>query len=228
MKKHIYFILPFFLSVSANHPMDGQQITITHFNDNQHRHNHAAFMHAASMGESGKVASFIDLGVDINKTGIAGNTVLIEASRWNHKAIVKLIIKAEADLNQPDGYGCTALMHAIRQGHIDIVRIFINSGADLNTRNTVGDTAIQMLKKLHKKQSISNNQLAILAMLKQAKKEQLKKEKRENIWKNEAKLLWLGHLKGSPEEQYEGSLFNQLPPEMIFKIKRHLYGEYER
>jgi ankyrin repeat protein len=68
-------------------------------------------------------------GADVNATGERGSTPLIEAARFGHEDICRLLIAAGADLTAKDNDGKTALMLAVQGDHEDVVRVLNQAGA---------------------------------------------------------------------------------------------------
>jgi len=77
-----------------------------------------------------------------NITDKYGRTALMQASRYGHEDIVKMLLAAEADPNLAEVTGDTALIVASREGHRDIVELLLNAGANPNRANRDGDTAL--------------------------------------------------------------------------------------
>merc|ERR1712168_402319 len=71
-----------------------------------------------------------------------GSTALIEASRFGHKDIVKLLINNNANINAKNKYGTTALMSAAHEGYNECVEILLQNNADVNIRSNYGHSAL--------------------------------------------------------------------------------------
>jgi ankyrin repeat protein len=67
--------------------------------------------------------------VNVNLTDAQGNTPLIEASRFGHDDVVRVLIERGANLNAKNKEGQTALMLAVKNGHDDVVRRLKEAGA---------------------------------------------------------------------------------------------------
>jgi len=67
-------------------------------------------------------------GADVNATNERGSTPLLEAARFGHDDICRVLIAAGADLKAKDNDGKTALMLAVQNNHDDVVRILKEAG----------------------------------------------------------------------------------------------------
>lgn len=68
-------------------------------------------------------------GADVNATDERGSTPLLEAARYGHEDICRILIAAGADLKSKDRDGKTALMLAIQGDHEEVVRVLKQAGA---------------------------------------------------------------------------------------------------
>jgi len=88
-----------------------------------------ALFRATIEGNTDMVRSLVSSpGVDINATNERGSTPLLEAARFGHDDICRVLIAAGADLKAKDKDGKTALMLAIQNNHDDVVRILKEAG----------------------------------------------------------------------------------------------------
>jgi len=69
-------------------------------------------------------------GVDVNATDETGSTPLLEAARYGHDDICRILIAAGANLKSKDRDGKTALQLAIQGNHDDVVRVLKQAGAN--------------------------------------------------------------------------------------------------
>ena len=67
-------------------------------------------------------------GADVNATNERGSTPLLEAARFGHEDICRVLIAAGADLKAKDNDGKTALMLAVQGDHDDVVRVLKQAG----------------------------------------------------------------------------------------------------
>lgn len=67
-------------------------------------------------------------GADVNATDERGSTPLLEAARYGHDDIARILIAAGADLNVKDNDGKTALMLAVQGNHDEVVRVLKQAG----------------------------------------------------------------------------------------------------
>ena len=68
-------------------------------------------------------------GVDVNATDETGSTPLLEAARFGHEDICRILIASGANLKSKDRDGKTALQLAIQGDHEDVVRVLKQAGA---------------------------------------------------------------------------------------------------
>ena len=69
-------------------------------------------------------------GVDVNATDETGSTPLLEAARFGHEDICRILIASGANLKSKDKDGKTALQLAIQGDHEDVVRVLKQAGAN--------------------------------------------------------------------------------------------------
>jgi hypothetical protein len=85
---------------------------------------------AASQGDISTVQYLLDRGASPNAEGVDGiSTALIDASIYNYKAIVQMLLSEGADVNQTDSEGKTALQRASQEGNEEIVQTLKRAGA---------------------------------------------------------------------------------------------------
>ena len=68
-------------------------------------------------------------GIDVNATESGGSTPLLEAARYGHEDISRILIAAGANLKAKDRDGKTALQLAIQGDHEEVVRVLNQAGA---------------------------------------------------------------------------------------------------
>ena len=89
-----------------------------------------ALFRATVEGNTDMVKSLLSSpGADVNATDERGNTPLLEAARYGHEDICRLLIAAGADLKAKDKDGKSALMLAVQNNHDDVVRVLKQAGA---------------------------------------------------------------------------------------------------
>lgn len=89
-----------------------------------------ALFRATIEGNTDMVKSLLSSpGADVNATDERGNTPLLEAARYGHEDICRVLIAAGADIKAKDKDGKTALMLAIQNNHDDVVRVLKQAGA---------------------------------------------------------------------------------------------------
>ena len=88
-----------------------------------------ALFRATIEGNTDMVKSLLSSpGADVNATNEAGSTPLLEAARYGHDEICRVLIAAGANLKARDKAGKTALMLAIQGNHDDVVRVLKQAG----------------------------------------------------------------------------------------------------
>jgi len=88
-----------------------------------------ALFRAVIEGNTDMVRSLLSTpGADVNATDARGSTPLLEAARYGHNDIARLLIAAGANVKAKDKDGKTALMLAIQGNHDDVVRVLKQSG----------------------------------------------------------------------------------------------------
>jgi ankyrin repeat protein len=88
-----------------------------------------ALFRATIEGNTDLVKSLVSSpGADVNATNERGSTPLLEAARFGHDDICRVLIAAGAKLNVKDNDGKTALMLAIQNNHDDVVRVLKQAG----------------------------------------------------------------------------------------------------
>jgi ankyrin repeat protein len=88
-----------------------------------------ALFRATREGNTDMVKSLLSSpGANVNATDDRGSTPLIEAARFGHNDICRVLIAAGADLKAKDKDGKTALMLAVQGDHDDVVRVLKQAG----------------------------------------------------------------------------------------------------
>jgi len=90
----------------------------------------------------GSARKWIETAPNLNIIDTDGYTVLMQAVRFGHTEVVKLLIEAGANLNVQDNDGYTALIWAIIRGYTEVAQLLIGAGADLNVQDNDGYTAL--------------------------------------------------------------------------------------
>jgi len=91
----------------------------------------AALFRATREGNTDMVRSLLSApGIDVNATDETGSTPLLEAARYGHDDICRILIAAGANLKSKDRDGKTALQLAIQGNHDDVVRVLKQAGAN--------------------------------------------------------------------------------------------------
>jgi ankyrin repeat protein len=88
-----------------------------------------ALFRATIEGNTDMVKSLLSSpGADVNATNERGSTPLLEAARYGHDDICRVLIAAGADLKAKDKDGKTALMLAVQGDHDEVVRLLKQAG----------------------------------------------------------------------------------------------------
>jgi outer membrane protein OmpA-like peptidoglycan-associated protein len=109
--------------------------------------NEKAMVDAVKNGDTAKVQSLLDKGVNPSLKTDDGKTILMLAAYLGHTDIVKLLIDKGADVYDQDKAGKTALMYAAEKGNIEIAKLLLENGADLNAVDNNGKTALQIAQE---------------------------------------------------------------------------------
>jgi ankyrin repeat protein len=88
-----------------------------------------ALFRATVEGNTDMVKSLLSSpGADVNATNERGSTPLLEAARYGHEDICRVLIAAGANLKAKDKDGKTALMLAVQGDHDEVVRVLKQAG----------------------------------------------------------------------------------------------------
>ena len=88
-----------------------------------------ALCRATREGNTDMVKSLLSSpGPDVNATCERRSTPLLEAARYGHEDITRVLIAAGADIKVKDADGKTALMLAVQGDHDEVVRVLKQAG----------------------------------------------------------------------------------------------------
>jgi ankyrin repeat protein len=88
-----------------------------------------ALFRATIEGNTDMVRSLLSSpGADVNATNANGSTPLLEAARYGHDDICRVLIAAGANLKAKDKDGKTALRLAVQGNHDEVVRVLKQAG----------------------------------------------------------------------------------------------------
>ena len=88
-----------------------------------------ALFRATIEGNTDMVRSLVSSpGADVNATNERGSTPRLEAARYGHDDITRVLIAAGADVKAKDNDGKTALMLAVQGNHDEVVRVLKQAG----------------------------------------------------------------------------------------------------
>ena len=89
-----------------------------------------ALLRAAREGHADAVEELLKTpGIDVNATDESGNTALLEAARFGHDHVARVLLASGADTKVRDKDGKTPLMLAIAGGHDEVVMALRQAGA---------------------------------------------------------------------------------------------------
>ena len=89
----------------------------------------AALFRATREGNTDMVRSLVSSpGAEVNATDERGSTPLLEAARYGHDDVTRVLIAAGADVKAKDKDGKTALMLAVQGNHDEVVRVLKQAG----------------------------------------------------------------------------------------------------
>lgn len=84
---------------------------------------------AAWKGDTDKVRTLLDQGVNVNET-FEGMTALMVAADYGHAQTARVLLAKGAYPDFKGKNGMTAMHLAVHSGHIDVVRVLLEAGAD--------------------------------------------------------------------------------------------------
>ena len=88
-----------------------------------------ALFRATREGNTDMVKSLLSSpGANVNATDDRGSTPLLEAARFGHEDICRVLIAAGADVKAKDKDGKSALMLAVQGDHDEVVRVLKQAG----------------------------------------------------------------------------------------------------
>ena len=100
------------------------------------------FVNAAELGDTDRVLTMLEQGIDINVTDDRGRTAILAATYGNKPDTVEALIQKGADLNLRDQRSDNALLYAGAEGRPEIVKLMVEAGADTTLTNRFGGTAL--------------------------------------------------------------------------------------
>jgi hypothetical protein len=103
-------------------------------------------MHAALLGDVGRISRLLSQGADINVVTPDGATALVYAATSNSPAAVKCLLNKGARLNEA---GRNALVAAVATNHPQNVSLLLKAGADPNSRNVEGESVLSISSRQH-------------------------------------------------------------------------------
>ncbi|XP_071122326.1 uncharacterized protein [Mytilus edulis] len=104
-------------------------------------------LHCCSIGDMQMIQWCCKQGVDVNKSGICGQSPLMVACRYGHTDIVRMLLNKAADCNKCDEIGQSPTLMASIYGHTTIVRILMDNGADYSKCDNLHQSPLFMACK---------------------------------------------------------------------------------
>ena len=80
-------------------------------------------------------------GANLQAQTTEGETCLYQAAYYNHKDVVRILLKAKCDVNAVNRLGQPILFAAAKQNLHDILEILLKNGADVNIQDAKGASA---------------------------------------------------------------------------------------
>ncbi|KAK6506511.1 hypothetical protein TWF506_011417 [Arthrobotrys conoides] len=77
----------------------------------------------------------VDVDANLEAVTKYGWTPLMEASRFGHEGVIKILVSAKAAINYQGFHGWTALHLAIRFGHPKVAQMLLEAGANPNLKD---------------------------------------------------------------------------------------------
>jgi hypothetical protein len=87
---------------------------------------------AARDNRTETVIDFVQRGMDVNTSDVAGTTLLMYAAGNGNNDILEFLLANRANIQKKNKYGDTAIGFAALKGHLDIVRRLVKAGAVIN------------------------------------------------------------------------------------------------
>ena len=104
------------------------------------------FLHyACRYGRADVIEAALQIMKDIDVPNQFGQTLLMVASVYGHRDVVRLImarIGDQVNVNARSRSGTTPLMYAVQNGHTAVVEVLLDHGSDVNLANQRGETPL--------------------------------------------------------------------------------------
>lgn len=104
-------------------------------------------LHCCSIGDMQMIQWCCKQGVDVNESGICGQSPLMVACRYGHTDIVRMLLNKAADCNKYDEIGESPTLMACIYGHTTIVMMLIHNGADYSKCDNLHQSPLFMACK---------------------------------------------------------------------------------
>lgn len=99
---------------------------------------------AAKKGDTKKIKSLLELGVDVNYEGSSGCTALHIATDHGHEKAVQVLLDNGANPSTKSSEGRTPLHSAARTGHTAVVQLLMEHGVEVQTKDPSGSTPLHI------------------------------------------------------------------------------------
>lgn len=101
---------------------------------NAHAGAYDDMLQAMKQNDAAKVLQLLELGMDVNTSDRAGNTLLMMAARNGQDELLEFLLRNRANVLKKNKYGDTALMLAALSGRTKAARELIQAGSELNPK----------------------------------------------------------------------------------------------
>ena len=91
-------------------------------------------LNAMKQNDTERIMALLQLGMDVNTSDRAGNTLLMMAARNGQQQLVVFLLKNNANVLSRNKYGDTALMLAALEGRASAVRALLQAGSDIDPK----------------------------------------------------------------------------------------------
>lgn len=112
---------------------------------------------AAGEGDTSRVMSLLESGVDVNARTSDDSYALNRAAVYNQDRTVRILLERGADPNVQNSEGDTPLICATKYagGHAAIVKLLVEGGTDLMIKDKDGKTALDYAKAKGQQKAIA-------------------------------------------------------------------------
>jgi ankyrin repeat protein len=109
--------------------------------------NSAPLHEAAKVGQTSKIISLFDAGVNINEPDELGVSPLHWSGLSGRLAAVRALLERGADVEAETGFGSTPLHWAAARGNRALIDLLVSGGSDVNRQNYAGATPAAVARR---------------------------------------------------------------------------------